>query len=81
MIPLTFGVWLYSRYKKEPFRNFSLASLLVATLTPNVSEVSFLGVFNAPVGIALGILFGFAIGFVFPAVSAHVIRAHNGYDL
>ena len=81
MIPLTTGVWLYSRYRKEPFSNFALASLLVATLSPVVSEMSFLGVFSAPLEIAIGILFGFGIGFIFPAVSAHMVRMHSGYDL
>jgi len=81
MIPLTFGVWLFSKYKKEPFSNYSLASLLVATLSPIVSELTFLGAFSVPVEIAIGILSGFVIGFIFPAVSAHMVRMHSGYDL
>jgi len=81
MIPLTFGVWLFAKYRKEPYINYSLASLLVATLSPVVSEISFLGTFSRPVEIALGILMGFVIGFIFPAVSAHMVRMHSGYDL
>jgi len=81
MIPLTFGVWLFSKYKKEPFGNYSLAALLVATLSPVVSEFRTLGAFGLPIEIAAGTLLGFVIGFVFPAVSAHMVRAHSGYDL
>jgi len=81
MLPLTFGVWLFAKYKKEPFSNYTLASLLVATLSPVVSEMSFLGRFSLPVEIALGVLVGFVIGFIFPAVSAHMVRMHSGYDL
>ena len=81
MIPLTIGVWLYSRFKKEPYANYHLASLLVATLSPIVSEISFLGVLNPAVEIALGMLLGIGVGFVFPAVSAYILRIHSGYDL
>ncbi|MCL2200689.1 MAG: DUF1576 domain-containing protein [Oscillospiraceae bacterium] len=81
MIPLTVGVWLFSRYKKEPYTNYSLASLLVATLSPVVSDFSFLGVLPLPIEMTIGIVLGVAIGFIFPAVSAHMVRMHSGYDL
>ena len=81
MIPLTTGVWLFSKYKKEPYSNYSLASLLVATLSPVVTEFSFLGLLPVPVEIAMGFLVGVGIGFIFPAVSAHMVRMHSGYDL
>ncbi|MDR2600673.1 MAG: DUF1576 domain-containing protein [Oscillospiraceae bacterium] len=81
MIPLTIGVWLYSRYRKEPFANYTLASLLVATLSPVVSEMSFLGMLGFPIEIGLGILIGFCVGFIFPPISSHMVRAHGGYDL
>jgi len=81
MIPLTIGVWLYAKYKKEPFSNYTLASLLVATLSPVVSEMSFLGSLSLPVEILLGTIIGFAVGFIFPPISSHMVRAHSGYDL
>jgi len=81
MIPLTVGVWLYAKYKKEPFSNYTLASLLVATLSPVVSEMSFLGEFSIYVELIFGILIGFLVGFIFPPISSHVVRAHGGYDL
>ena len=81
MIPLTAGVWLYSKYKKEPFAGYSLAALLVATISPTVSEIGFLGIFSRPVEIMLGVLFGFFAGFIFPAISAGAVRVHGGYDL
>jgi len=81
MIPLTAGVWLYSKYKKEPFSNYTLASLLVATLSPVVSEMSFFGAMSMPIEVAIGILIGFLVGFIFPPISSHMVRAHSGYDL
>ncbi|MCL2019239.1 MAG: DUF1576 domain-containing protein [Oscillospiraceae bacterium] len=81
MLPLTIGVWLFSKYKREPFVNYSLAALLVATLTPVVSEIGFLGTFPRIIEISVGILFGFVIGFIFPSISAHTVRIHGGYNL
>jgi len=81
MFPLTFGVWLFSKYNREPFLNYSLVALLVATLSPAVSEVSFLGVFSRPVEMLLGILLGFLIGFIFPSVTSGTVNAYGGYNL
>ena len=81
MIPLTIGVWLYAKYRKEPYANYGIASLLVATLSPAVSEISFLGIFSRPVEIIYGILLGFFIGFIFPVISKNTIRATSGYNL
>jgi len=81
MIPLTIGVWLYAKYKKEPFSNYTLASLLVATLSPVVSEMSFLGALSMPIELVFGMLIGFVAGFIFPPISSHMVRAHSGYDL
>jgi hypothetical protein len=81
MLPLTFGVWLFAKYKREPFINYSLSALLVATLTPVVSEIGFFGTHNRIIEIAAGILLGFLIGFIFPAISAQTVKIHGGYDL
>jgi len=81
MMPLTFGVWLFAKFKKEPFATYALASLLVATLSPVVGEFTFMGRFSIPLEIAIGVLLGFLIGFIFPPVTAHMVRMHSGYDL
>jgi len=81
MIPLTIGVWLYAKYRKEPFSNYTLASLLVATLSPIVSEMSFLGALSLPIELIIGMFIGFIAGFIFPPISSHMVRAHSGYDL
>jgi hypothetical protein len=81
MVPLTFGVWLFAKYRKEPFSNYYLAALLVATLSPAISELAFLGMFSRPVEIAAGILLGFLVGFIFPAISRESIKIHYGFNL
>lgn len=81
MLPLTLGVWLYSKFQREPFINFSLTALLVATISPIISEVTFMQAFKQPAGMLLGILLGIIAGFIFSPVSAYVVRVHGGYDL
>ncbi|MDR0491763.1 MAG: DUF1576 domain-containing protein [Oscillospiraceae bacterium] len=81
MIPLTCGVWLFSKYSGEPFINYYLTAMLAATLSPTVSELSFMGIFSWPFEILMGILFGFVIGFIFPSVSEGTVRVHGGYNL
>ena len=81
MLPITFGVWLFSKYHKEPFMNYALASLLSATLSPVVSELAF----NKSIGLTLGVLWGFLlgvfVGFIFPTISSSAVKAHSGYCL
>lgn len=81
MIPISFGVYLYSRFRHEPYMNFSLVGLLSATISPIVSEISFLSNFSRVPSIILGIFIGIVVGFIFPIVSAFTVRVHDGYTL
>jgi len=82
MLPLTAGVWLYAKVQKEPFINYSLAALTVATLSPVVSELAFgFDPLHLWVGLGLGVLLGLLAGFLFPIVSAFTVRVHDGYNL
>ena len=81
MLPLTVGVWLFSRVKKEPFINFSLVALLSATLSPVVSGIGFHKGLNPLIGIPAGILVGIICGFIFAPVSSFTVRVHGGYNL
>jgi MFS family permease len=81
MVPLTCGVWLFAKYSKGSFSSYYLSALLVATLCPTISEIAFLGMFNRPVEIIAGILLGFLVGFIFPAVSADSVKIHSAFNL
>ena len=81
MIPLTFGVWLYSRYKKEPFANYILAALLSAAISPAVSGIAFHHMLEPQIGVPAGIAVGVFIGFIFPSIAQATLRMHNGYNL
>jgi len=81
MIPLTIGVFLYAKYSKHPFKQHYLGAMLVATLSPTISEIAFLGMFSRPVEILAGIMMGFAVGFIFPVISADSVKVHSGFNL
>lgn len=81
MMPITFGVWLFAKYQKQPFMNYALVALLSASVSPVVSEITFLGAFSFPVGVLLGVLLGIFAGFVFSPISSHTVSMHMGYCL
>lgn len=79
--PIITGVYLFSKYQKEPLLNYSLVGLLATSLSPTVSQLSFAGILPLAGGYVLGSLLGILIGFIIPPIAAHTIRAHNGYNL
>ena len=81
MIPLTFGVWLFAKYRKEDFSRFCLSALLAATVSPAISEMAFMGLFSRSIEITIGVLLGFLIGFFFPAIAADSVKVHSGFNL
>ena len=81
MLPLPFGVWLFSKTQKQPFLNYTLVALLSATLSPIVSEISFGVWFSPSVDFILGIVTGVGAGFILPIISSAVLRVHEGYQL
>ena len=79
--PIILGVYLFSRYQKEPFLNYILVALLGTSLSPVVSQISFGNNQYSPIAITSGILLGIIVGFVLPPIASHSIKAHNGYNL
>lgn len=79
--PIIIGVYLYSKYQKEPFLNYSLVALLSTTLAPTVSQLSFTDNFSTLSGILLGHGIGILTGFVLAPIASHCIKSHNGYNL
>ncbi|MCL2008416.1 MAG: DUF1576 domain-containing protein [Treponema sp.] len=85
--PIIFGVWLYSKMRREPFAKFVHFGFFGSALAPIVSELMFPGLYSIapvqgiPVGIFIAIACGILIGFMIPPVSALTIKMHNGYNL
>ena len=89
IFPLSLGVWLYARLKKQPFSNFMVAAILAGTIAPIVSCFYFtnpimlhLGAsWSLPVNILCGVVIGIICGFLLPIISAAATRMHDGYTL
>lgn len=79
--PIIIGVYLFSKYQKEPFLNYILVALLGTSLSPIVSHISFGSNSYEPLSIILGILLGIIVGFILPPIASYSIKAHNGYNL
>lgn len=81
VLPITLGVFLYSRWQKRPFSRYALVAVLASTLAPAVSEITFMGRYPWYIEIPLGLAAGIVIGFVMPTVARATMRVHNGYSL
>lgn len=80
-LPIHVGAWLYARYRREPFANYTLNAVLAATLSPVVSELIFMDwrgpLADGIIGMAAGIL----VGFILPVIASFTTRIHQGYLL
>jgi len=81
MLPLSLGVWLYAKISKQPLISICTSAMLVATLSPIVSELTFLPMLSRPLGALIGCLSGILIGIVFPPLASALVKVHNGYNL
>lgn len=79
--PVMFGVWLYAKYQKEPFLNFTLIALLGTTLSPAVSQLHFTGHFGLWQSMLIGIFIGIVVGFILPPLTSYCMKIHQGYNL
>ena len=79
--PIILGVFLYSKYKREPFRNYILVSVLGTCLAPTVSQFAFQDIFPASISVAIGIIIGVFVGFILPPLAASTVSIHHGYNL
>lgn len=78
--PVMFGVYLFSKYQKQPLMNYSLVMLLSTTLAPTVTQLSFFSD-NIFLGVIIGALIGVFTGFILTPIATHCISSHGGYNL
>ena len=80
-LPIYFGIWLFSKYKRILYKNLMISVLFSTGLSPLVSYAIF--GFGLPFyfSIPLGIISGIISGFIIPAFSAHTMVFHEGYNL
>lgn len=79
--PILAGVFIYSRFRGEPFGIHLNTAFFGCALAPVVSEVLFSTFLTPMVSIPLGVATGLSMGFVMPPIAAQLFKAHNGYSL
>lgn len=78
---IVFGVFLYSKIVKQPFRNFIIPALFGTCLGPLVSEISFNMGLGSIRGIVLGKMLGILMGALVAYLSPKCISLHKGFIL
>ena len=85
MIPILVGGYIYSLYKKEPYKNNVTASGFATCLAPIVSQTAHTPQIVESIGIAgaiaLGIVFGLFIGFIINSMAGFIRKSHEGLNL
>jgi hypothetical protein len=80
-IPIMFGVWLYGKASKVPFKDLLSQVMSSGTIGPLVSEIAFLDSTFNPFRIMAAYGVGLFVGFIFPVVVEAAKRMHRGYCL
>ena len=81
ILPIIAGVYLYAKYKKEPFLDYIHTSFLTTAMSPIVTEfmnhvgLSFL------FGIVLSTLIGLFLGFITPMMAIQFTKVSEGNNL
>ena len=81
MLPIFFGVLLYSKVCKIKFSGLFTHAMVSGTVGPIVSEIAFLDETTSIVRIILACVAGLFIGFIFPVVMKASKSMHKGYCL
>lgn len=79
--PLLFGSYMYSRKKRQPFRNYIVIALLSTSLAPAVNQIFVL--IDGPTlsAVILSASSGVLLGFIMPPIASHCVRMHEGFIL
>jgi hypothetical protein len=82
VIPIWFGFYLFTLYKKAPLKSYTGTFLFASGIAPVTSFIAFgIPQLTLFVSIPLGLLIGILTGFVTPMVVAIVGKFHQGYNL
>ena len=79
--PIVGGVWLYCRFKREPFAQHINTAFFGCALAPVFSEMLFSSLLPAYQSLPLALGSSLLMGFVLPPAAAQLFRAHDGFTL
>lgn len=75
------GVWIYTRFRGEPFANHINTAFFGAALAPVVTEILFSTVLASAIRVPLAVVTGLLISFILPSAAAQLSKAHMGFAL
>ncbi len=75
------GVWLYSRFRGQPFSAHINTAFFGVALAPIFSEILFSSSLGLATRVPLGIATTLLIGFILPPAAAQLAKAHMGFSL
>lgn len=79
--PIVAGVWLYCRFRREPFAAHLNTAFFGCALAPIFSEILFSTTMPFAAMLPLGLATALAIGFVLVPVAGQLFKAHMGFSL
>lgn len=75
------GVYLFSKYQKQPFARYIYIALFGTAMAPMVTEIVFHFELLLPLRILLGLVLGILVGFILPPLASNFLKIHQGYNL
>ncbi len=75
------GVWLYARFRGEPFAAHINTAFFGAALAPIFSEILFSTTLPLEVRLPLALVTSLVIGFILAPAAAQLFKAHMGFSL
>ena len=75
------GVWLYARFRDEPFSGHLNTAFFGAALAPVFSEILFSTTLALEFRVPLAFVTSLVIGFILAPVAAQLFKAHMGFSL
>ena len=79
--PIILGVFLYSKFRGEPFATNINVAFFGAALAPVVSEILFSTSLSLVVSLPLALGTGLLMGFILVPAAAQLFKAHMGFTL
>ncbi|SCG84012.1 hypothetical protein DW1_2448 [Proteiniborus sp. DW1] len=79
--PIYIGGYLYAKYEKKSYNSVIIISMFGTALSPMIFEVARALSPSSYWGLIFGFMAGIVAGFFLPPIAAHIIRAHDGYNL
>ncbi len=78
---IVLGVYLYAKFRREPFASHVNTAFFGAALAPVFSEILFSTAIPFTFSVPLAVATSLAIGFVLAPAAAHLFKAHMGFSL